>query len=307
MTIPADLLIEYHPRVPERGGWRRAVRSPHVLIGAGVLAAIAIVAAAAPLLGAVDPIAINPLSRNLAPGALAVLTLPDGSMIERLAPFGTDGLGRDIYSRVLYGGRTSLFIGVTAALLSGALGALIGLLAGYLRWFDAVVMRVMDGLMAIPGVLLAIGLVSVWRAGTLTVIVAIMVPETPRVARLVRAVALKIREEPYVEAAVALGSPTRIVLARHIAPGVVGPLLVQCAFACATAILIEAALSFLGAGVPLETPTWGNVMSEGRQWFRLYPHTILAPGVFVAMTVLAVNMLGDGLRDAFDPSGRMPR
>ncbi|MET0314156.1 MAG: ABC transporter permease [Hansschlegelia sp.] len=287
-----------------RGGWLRGARSRRVLFGGGALLAIAAASLAAPWLGALDPTAINPLSRNLQPGAVATLTLPDGSTADRVALFGTDGLGRDVYSRVLYGGRVSLFVGVAAALLSGALGALVGLAAGYLRAVDAVVMRVMDGLMAIPGVLLAIGLVSVWRPGVLTVVAAIVVPETPRVARLVRAVTLKAREEPYVEAAVALGSPTSAILARHVAPNVAAPLVVQCTFACATAILIEAALSFLAVGVPIETPTWGNVMAEGRQWFRLYPQTILAPGLFVALTVLSVNMLGDGLRDAFDASER---
>jgi peptide/nickel transport system permease protein len=289
---------------PGRDGWLRASRSRRVMFGGGVLAAIAIAAIAAPLLGAVDPVAINPLSRNLPPGAAATLTRLDGSTAERVALFGTDGLGRDVYSRVLYGGRISLFVGVAAALLSGAIGMGVGLAAGYVRALDAVVMRAMDGLMAIPGVLLAIGLVSVWRAGVLTVVAAIVIPETPRVVRLVRAVTLKVREEPYIEAAVGVGSSPGAILARHVAPSVVAPLIVQCTFACATAILIEAALSFLAVGVPIETPTWGNVMAEGRQWFRLYPQTILAPGLFVALTVLSVNMLGDGLRDAFDASER---
>ena len=288
------------------GPLARALRRPEALAGAAVLLLIGAGALAAPWLGTIDPTAIDPIARNLPPGATMTVMLPDGGTAEHLALFGTDGLGRDLWSRVLYGGRASLLIGLGAAVLSGACGAAVGLLSGYLRGFDWVAMRVMDGLMAIPGILLAIGLVSVWRAGIVTVIVAIMVPETPRVARLVRAVALRIRAEPYVEAATALGVPTWRIVARHVAPGVLGPLSVQCAFACATAILIEAALSFLGVGVPLETPTWGNVMSEGRQWFRLYPQTILIPGLFVAVTVLAVNLLGDGLRDAFDPSRREP-
>lgn len=304
MSMPAGLPIGTTSVTVSRGALARALRRPEALAGGVLLLLIAGAAVLAPWLGTIDPVAIDPIARNLPPGAVMTVTRPDGSAIEHLALFGTDGLGRDLWSRVLYGGRASLAIGISAALLSGVCGAVIGLLAGYWRWFDWIAMRVMDGLMAIPGILLAIGLVSVWRAGVITVVIAIMVPEMPRVARLVRSVALRIRAEPYVEAAEAVGSSAARIIWRHVTPGVLGPLAVQCAFACATAILIEAALSFLGVGVPLETPTWGNVMSEGRQWFRLYPQTILIPGVFVAVTVLAVNLVGDGLRDAFDPVGR---
>lgn len=285
-------------------GWGRALRSPRVIVGLAIFAAIVFAAMAAPHLGTIDPLALDIQARNLQPGTTYAMGLADGSTVERIAWFGTDSLGRDVYSRVLYGGRVSLFIGVAAALASGLVGLVIGLVAGYVRPVDLVVMRVMDGLMAIPGVLLAIGLVSVWRAGLATVIVAIVVPEIPRVVRLVRSVTLRVRQEPYVEAAIGLGTPTSLVLLRHVAPSVVAPLIVQCTFACATAILIEAALSFLAVGVSVETPSWGNVMAEGRQWFRLYPYVILAPGAFVALAVLAVNTLGDGLRDALDPSER---
>ena len=285
-------------------GWGRALRSPRVIVGLAIFAAIVFAAMAAPHLGTIDPLALDIQARNLQPGTTYAMGLADGSTVERIAWFGTDSLGRDVYSRVLYGGRVSLFIGVAAALASGLVGLVIGLVAGYVRPVDLVVMRVMDGLMAIPGVLRAIGLVSVWRAGLATVIVAIVVPEIPRVVRLVRSVTLRVRQEPYVEAAIGLGTPTSLVLLRHVAPSVVAPLIVQCTFACATAILIEAALSFLAVGVSVETPSWGNVMAEGRQWFRLYPYVILAPGAFVALAVLAVNTLGDGLRDALDPSER---
>jgi peptide/nickel transport system permease protein len=214
---------------------------------------------------------------------------------------GTDSLGRDIYSRVIYGARVSLLIGALVASISAAVGLLIGLTTGYVRWLDGFVMRIMDGLMSIPGILLAIGLVSLSRAGLRTVILAIVIPEVPRVVRLVRSVVLSIREEPYVEAAVALGARTPALIVRHVLPNTVAPLIVQATFVCASAILVEAILSFLGVGIPPETPTWGNIMAEGRALFRIFPHNILFPGIFLAVTVLAVNMLGDGLRDTLDP------
>ncbi len=186
-------------------------------------------------------------------------------------------------------------------LLSIALGLLIGLVSGYIRWLDAIVMRVMDGLMAIPAILLAIGLVSLWGGGLATVMIAIAIPEIPRVVRLVRSIVLSVREEPYVEAAIALGTPTPLILIRHVLPNTVAPLIVQGTYVCASAILLEAILSFLGAGIPPETPTWGNIMAEGRLLFQVFPHNILFPGIFLALTVLAVNVLGDGLRDTLDP------
>jgi peptide/nickel transport system permease protein len=195
----------------------------------------------------------------------------------------------------------SLVVGLSVAVISVALGLAIGVAAGYLRWLDGVVMRIMDGLMSIPAILLAIGLVAISRAGLRAVILAIVIPEVPRVARLVRSVVLSIREEPYVEAAVALGGRTPFLLARHVLPNTVAPLMVQGTFVAASAILVEAILSFLGVGIPPETPTWGNIMAEGRALFRVFPHNILFPGVFLAVTVLAVNLLGDGLRDLLDP------
>jgi peptide/nickel transport system permease protein len=194
-----------------------------------------------------------------------------------------------------------LTVGAAVAAISGVIGLAIGLVAGYLRWVDAVIMRIMDGLMAIPGILLAIALVSVWGAGLLTVIFAIVVPEIPRVVRLVRSIVLTIREEPYVEAAISLGTPIPLILIRHVMPNTLAPMIVQGTFVCASAILIEAILSFLGIGIPTDIPSWGNIMAEGRQLFRVYPHTIFFPGAFLAVTVLAVNMLGDGLRDTLDP------
>jgi peptide/nickel transport system permease protein len=192
-------------------------------------------------------------------------------------------------------------VGAAVALISPTIGLVIGLVSGYVRWLDAVVMRVMDGLMAIPSILLAIGLVAVWGNGLATVIFAIVVPEIPRMVRLVRSVVLLIREEPYVEAAVSIGTSLPAILWRHVMPNTIAPMIVQATFTCASAILIEAILSFLGVGVPTDTPTWGNIMAEGRVLFRVYPHTILFPGICVAVTVLAINMLGDGLRDTLDP------
>jgi peptide/nickel transport system permease protein len=214
---------------------------------------------------------------------------------------GTDTLGRDLYSRVIHGARVSLIIGLTVAVLSITVGLVIGLVSGYIRWLDALVMRVMDGLMAIPAILLAIALVSLWGGGLLTVIIAIAIPEMPRVVRLVRSIVLSIREEPYVEAAVALGTPAGKIMFGHILPNTVAPLLVQGTYICAFAVLLEAILSFLGVGLPPDIPTWGNIMAEGRVQFVAYPHNVFFPGIFLAATVLAVNILGDGLRDTLDP------
>jgi peptide/nickel transport system permease protein len=286
----------------ERGGaMRRLARNRSVMLGGTIIALIVAVAILAPVLGTTDPARVEPVLRNRRPGAVATVRNDDGRQTTRTLWMGTDSLGRDVHSRVIYGARVSLLIGVSVALISTVVGLVIGVLAGYLRWLDGVVMRVMDGLMAIPAILLAIGLVSISRAGLRTVIVAIVIPEVPRVVRLVRSVVLSIREEPYVEAAVALGARTPTLLARHVLPNTLAPLVVQATFICASAILVEAILSFLGVGIPPETPTWGNIMAEGRALFRILPHNILFPGVFLAATVLAVNILGDGLRDMLDP------
>jgi peptide/nickel transport system permease protein len=283
----------------------RLPRNRSAWLGAFVLALVVVIGVLAPYLGTTNPAEINPVARNKRPGAERIIRNDDGTTTVTTFRMGTDSLGRDVYSRVLYGARVSLLVGISVAAISVAIGLAIGLVSGYIRWLDAILMRVMDGLMSVPAILLAIALVSLSKgAGLRTVIVAIVIPEIPRVVRLVRAVVLSVREEPYVEAARALGAATPAVLVRHVAPSTVAPLIVQGTFICASAMLVEAILSFLGVGIPPETPTWGNIMAEGRALFRIFPHNILFPSIFLAATVLAVNMLGDGLRDLLDPRVR---
>jgi len=281
--------------------WRRLARHPSVVIGTVMVVLIASLVPLASVLTPLDPTEISPRNRNKPPGFEMTLRNDAGEKYTVEAVMGTDKLGRDVYTRVIYGARVSLVVGVSVALASVAIGLVIGLLAGYFRLLDAIIMRVMDGLMAIPAILLAIALVSLSGASLLTVILAIVIPEIPRVVRLVRSIVLTIREEPYVEAAISVGTPTPKILWRHVLPNTVAPLIVQGTFICGSAILLEAILSFLGVGIPPETPTWGNIMAEGRDLFQIYPHSIFWPGVFLTLTVLAVNMLGDGLRDTIDP------
>jgi len=281
--------------------WLVALRNPMVIIGGSILLIMLAIAVLAPLLGTVDPTRIDPASRNKKPGTEITMRLDDGQTVKRVAIMGTDSLGRDVYSRVIYGTRVSLAVGAAVALISIAIGVVIGLISGYIRWLDGIIMRIMDGLMAIPGILLAIAMVSIWRAGLITVIFAIVVPDVLRVVRLVRSIVLTVREEPYVEGAISVGTPTWILMFRHILPNTVAPLIVQGTFLAASAILVEAALSFLGIGIPPEIPSWGNIMAEGRTLFRVFPHNIFYPGIFLAFTVLAINIMGDGLRDTLDP------
>ena len=270
-------------------------------IGAAVLALMVLVALAAPWLGTVDPSLFDAGSRDLLPGKTGDITTLEGETLRHTFVMGSDSFGRDIYSRVIYGTRVSLVVGIATALLSLAIGILCGLAAGYLRWLDGILMRFMDGIMAIPAILIAIALVALWRGSVFTVVIAIAIPQIPNVTRLVRSLVLSIREEPYVEAAIALGTPTRKILFGHILPNCVAPLIVQGTFICASGILVEAILSFLGVGLPPDVPTWGNIMAEGRAQFVSFPHNVFFPGIFLAVTVLAVNILGDGLRDTLDP------
>ena len=261
--------------------------TPGLAFGLALLAAFAVMVAMPGLIAHQSPIAIDP-ARALQP--------PSGAHW-----FGTDDVGRDVFSRVIYGARVSLIVGVTVAAIAVFIGLIVGMIAGYVRWLDGIIMRFMDGLMAIPEILLAIALVSLSRAGLPAVIIAIVIPQVPRVVRLVRSVVLSIREEPYVESAITVGTPTPTLLFRHVLPNTTAPLIVQGTFICASAILVEAILSFLGIGIPPEVPTWGNIMAEGRTYFRILPHNILYPGIALALAVLAINMLGDGLRDTLDP------
>ena len=304
-TTPEDVLVDSASiaaaSTRRRPLWQAAIRNPSVIFGGTILLIMVAIALLAPFLGTVDPTRIDPAARNKKPGVEITFRLDDGQTAKRTAIMGTDSLGRDVYSRVLYGTRVSLIVGIAVSLCAVAAGMVIGLVSGYVRWADGIIMRIMDGLMAIPGILLAIALVSIWRSGLYTVILAIVVPDVPRVVRLVRSIVLSVREEPYVEGAISVGTPTWTLMFRHILPNTIAPLIVQATFIAAAAILAEAALSFLGIGIPPETPSWGNIMSEGRTLFRVFPHNILYPGIFLALTVLAINIMGDGLRDTLDP------
>jgi peptide/nickel transport system permease protein len=287
---PADMPAQTAPPSVLRQ-LRHALRSVPVLIALVLLSLIVLIALFAPALGTGDPNLLDTVQRLKDPGAEYWL--------------GSDAYGRDVYSRVVYGARTSLIAGLGAALISVSFGLVIGVIAGYFRTADAIIMRIMDGLMAIPGILLAIALVSLSGASLFTVLVAITIPEIPRVVRLVRSVILTVRSEPYVEAAISLGTPVHVILMRHLVPNTIPPLVVQGTYIFASAILTEAILSFLGAGLGSETSSWGNIMSEGRMYFQLRPGLILYPGILLSLTVLSVNLLGDAMRDALDP--RMAR
>ena len=282
--------------------WKHVLTNGSVRVGGAVLLVLILLAIFAPWLGTIDPNAMDPASGNLLPGTRADFNNLTGDVIaQHFFLMGTDSLGRDIWSRTLYGARVSLTVGVVAALMALVFGLLVGMVSGYFRKLDSVVMRVMDGLMAIPSILFAISLVAMFGGNLLTVVLAIAIPEIPRVARLARAVVLSAREEAYVEAAIALDTPAWKILWRHILPNATAPLIIQGTYVCATAILVEAILSFLGVGLPAEMASWGNIMAEGRAQFNQYPHNVLCPGVFLMVTLLAVNILGDGLRDTLDP------
>jgi peptide/nickel transport system permease protein len=297
----AALSVESAAVVEQQSAWQRVRGNLSVRIGGIALGLLVLIALLAPWLGTVDPSLFDPASRDLLPGKSGEITTLEGESLKHTFLMGSDSFGRDIYSRVIYGTQVSLIVGLCTALVALVFGIVLGLCSGFLRWLDGPLMRVMDGVMAIPAILIAIALVAMWRGSLLTVVVAIAIPEIPRVTRLVRSLVLTIREEPYVEAAISLGTPTWLIMLRHILPNCVAPLVVQGTFICASGILVEAILSFLGVGLPPDIPTWGNVMAEGRAQFNEYPHNIFFPGVFLAITVLAVNMLGDGLRDTLDP------
>jgi peptide/nickel transport system permease protein len=284
----APVSAELFPAEVRRGRIRTFIRChPTVTLGGLLLAVMAFIAVFAPWLGTTDPQALAPARRVRPPSELHW--------------FGTDMLGRDVYSRVIYGARISLIVGLSVAFLSSAAGLLIGLFSGFLRVLDGVMMRIMDGLMSIPPILLAIALMALTRGSVQNVIIAITIAEIPRVSRLVRGVVLSLREQPFVEAAIAAGTTTPRIIWRHILPNTLAPLTVQATYIAASAMITEAILSFIGAGTPPTIPSWGNVMAEGRALWQVAPYIVFFPAVFLSVTVLAVNLLGDGLRDALDP------
>lgn len=280
---------------------RKVFANGSVRLGGGVLLLLILMSIFAPWLGTIDPTMLDPGSQNLLPGTTNVFMTLDGDEFEHFFLMGSDSLGRDIWSRTLYGGRVSITLGISVALLAVFFGTVAGLLSGYFRWVDAVMMRVMDGFMSIPAILFAISLIAMFGNALVIVVTAIAIPSIPRIARLVRSVVLSVREEPYVEAAIALDTPVWKILLRHILPNATAPLIVQGTYVCVEAILVEAILSFLGVGMPVEAATWGNIMAEGRSQFNAYPHMVLLPGIFLVLTILSVNILGDGLRDSLDP------
>jgi peptide/nickel transport system permease protein len=262
-------------------------RYPTIAVGGAMLLLMLLMAVFAPYLGTVDPTALAP-ARRLRPPSWEHW-------------FGTDMLGRDLYSRVVYGARVSLVVGFSVATFASAVGLVIGLFSGFVRWLDAVLMRVTDGLMSIPPILLAVALMALTRGSVGNVILAITIAEIPRVSRLVRGVVLSLREQPYVDAAVAAGTRSPMIILRHILPNTLAPMTVQATYICASAMIVEAILSFIGAGTPPITPSWGNIMADGRALWQAKPFIVFFPAVFLSATVLAVNLLGDGLRDALDP------
>jgi peptide/nickel transport system permease protein len=262
-------------------------RNPTIVIGGTLLGIMVFIAIFAPYLGTVDPTAISPITRLREPSSESW--------------FGTDMLGRDLYSRVMYGARISLIVGFAVAFVASAIGTLVGVLAGFIRWLDFILMRIMDGLMSIPSLLLAIALMALFHASVQNVVIAISVGEFPRVSRLIRGIVLSLREQPYVEAAIASGTRLPVIIWRHILPNTLAPLMVNATFICASAMITESILSFIGAGTPPIIPSWGNIMAEGRALWEVKPYVVFFPAVFLCVTVLAVNLLGDGLRDALDP------
>jgi peptide/nickel transport system permease protein len=284
----APTLPDVLPPVRERGRFGTFFRRyPTVVVGGTLLGIMVFIAIFAPWLFTVDPTALAPAKRTRPPSALYW--------------FGTDMLGRDVYSRVLYGSRVSLIVGFSVAVIASAIGAFIGLVSGFVRPLDTIIMRVMDGLMSIPPILLAIALMALTRGSVGNVIVAISIAQIAPVSRLVRGLVLSLREQPYVEAAIASGTRVPTIIWKHILPNTFAPLMVQATFICASAMITESILSFIGAGTPPIIPSWGNIMAEGRALWQVKPYIVFFPAAFLSVTVLAVNLMGDGLRDALDP------
>jgi len=266
---------------------RRLFRHRGFVIGLVISGFVLAVALLAPFLTDADPLKLSMRTRFKPPG--------EGFL------FGTDNFGRSEYARVIYGARLSVMIGLSVVLINAVFGTLLGALSGYFRWLDSWLMRFNDALMAFPAILLAISITAVLGSSTVNVIVALAIVYVPRTARLVRSSVLVVREMEYVQAAVAAGAGHWRILRHHILPNSMAPLIVQLSFLFAYAVLSEATLSFLGLGAAPPTPTWGNIMAEGRQYIREAPWIIAIPGAALALTVMGLNLLGDGLRDVLDP------
>ena len=266
---------------------RKLAHHRSFVVGGAIVILLVFAALAAPLLSSLDPMAMRVRVRFQPP--------------QWAFPFGTDRFGRDVYTRVLHGARISLWIGLGTTLLSGLVGAAIGVIAAQFRRLDAPLMRFMDALMAFPAILLAIGLAAALGSGINNLIIALAVAYMPRTARLVRASALVVRELEFVDAARVAGAGHLRIMLRHLLPNCMGPLLVQLTFVFAYAILAEAALSFLGIGVPPPAPSWGNIVAEGRDFAVESWWIMLFPGLAISVATLGMNLLGDGLRDVLDP------
>ena len=273
---------------------RRALhQNPTMLAGLIIIVAVTLFAVSAPVITFHSKSRIDPTIRLQTPSVAHW--------------FGTDHLGRDLWTRVTYGSRISLQVGLFVAVFSAVFGTAVGMISGYYRMLDNPIMRVMDAMLAFPSFLLVIAIVATMQAGIWNVIGALTIVEIPRVARLARSSVLTLRERDFVLASLAIGASNRRIMLLHILPNSLAPIFVQATFVFAVAILIEAGLSFLGTGVPPDIPTWGNVMGEGRQVFVVAPYVLVFPGLFLSFTVLGVNLVGDGLRDVLDPKLRGSR
>ena len=270
-----------------RNAQRALLKNPNMLAGFVILSIISFFTIFAGSVDRYDPLKLEPLDRLLAP-----------SMDHW---FGTDNTGRDVYSRTIHGGRVSLLVGFTVALLTVCAGMVIGLISGYDRRADMVIQRFMDAIMSFPTLLLALALIAMLGSSITNVIIVITVVDTPRMVRIVRAQVLALREFQFVEAARSIGAPTWRILLLHVAPNTFAPVMVQATFVFATAILVEAGLSFLGLGIPPELPSWGNILALGRTYLQTAVWVAFFPGLILTITVLAINLVGDGLRDALDP------
>jgi peptide/nickel transport system permease protein len=276
---------------PERRRWLRLLLANPVAIASALFLAVALFAAVfAPLLTPHDPTYLDPGVRLQGPS--------------RDHPLGTDDRGRDVFSRVIYGGRVSLAIGISVTIAAAIAGSLLGLLSGYFPLLDTPIMRTLDGLMAFPSILLAIAIMASLGPSAINVLIALVVVYTPVIARLVRSTTLVTRQQPFVESARAIGMTDLAILLRYVFPNGLSPLIVQCTFVVAFAIISEASLSFLGAGVDPETPTWGNMLRDGQRVLQTAWWLALFPGTALVLTVLTLNLLGDALRDALDPRSR---